>query len=146
MYYLSEFQLGFENSTYSVSEEQGSIDVYIVRMNEDILQNNYIFTINVVSSEWPYPANLGMFTNFFCSYTLNYFTKIAGEDFNIEPITVKFDNNETKAHIKITVVNDVVEEGYENFILQLSYNEVSNNGAVNIVREYATVSIEDDDG
>lgn len=75
-----------------------------------------------------------------------YFTKITGEYFNIEPKTVKFDNNETKVHVKITVVNDVVEEGYENFTLQLSYNEVSNNGAVDIVREYATVSIEDDDG
>ena len=68
------------------------------------------------------------------------------DDFSIEPKAVKFNANETRVRLTITAFNDAHEEGFENFTLQLLSDEAQNRGTVNIVRDNATVSIEDDDG
>ena len=71
----------------------------------------------------------------------------AGADFTIDPIMVKFKANETEVPISFTVINDTIEEGYENFTLHLSYDDtIGDNGAVEIVSESALISIRDDDG
>ena len=68
------------------------------------------------------------------------------DDFSIEPNTVEFISNETRVPITITAFNDTLEEGDENVTLQLLYDQAQNIGTVDIVRESAAVSIEDDDG
>ena len=46
----TDFQLGFEHSTYEIGEEDGLVNnvVYIVKMNENILQIDYLLTIDVL--------------------------------------------------------------------------------------------------
>ena len=62
-FYFLVFQLGFEQSKYEVGEGDGLINdtVYIVKLNENILQIHYNLTIHVLHSEGPYPAVLGEF-------------------------------------------------------------------------------------
>ena len=72
---------------------------------------------------------------------------VAGEDFEMEtppPLTVTFGSNLTRLPIPINLIDDDVEEGYENFTLELSSNELE--GTVQIITESANVFIKDDDG
>ena len=62
------------------------------------------------------------------------------------PISVTFETVHTRIPISFTILDDKIEEGYENFTLQLSYNEMDEHGTVQIVTESAKISIKDDDG
>ena len=46
----ADFQLGFEHSTYEIGEEDGLVNdvIYIVKMNENILQKDYLLNIDVL--------------------------------------------------------------------------------------------------
>ena len=71
------------------------------------------------------------------------------EDFEVDishTFTVIFETVHTRIPLSFTLLDDVIEEGYENFTLQLSYNETDEDGTVQIVIESAMVSIKDDDG
>ena len=68
------------------------------------------------------------------------------DDFSIASVMVKVDANNTKLPISISIVNDVLEEGEEHFTLQLSYDDNNDRGNVDIVREFTTISVRDDDG
>ena len=73
----------------------------------------------------------------------------AGTDFEVNmssPFTVTFEITNTQINIPIILIDDEIEEGYENFTLQLSYNETDNDGTVQITPEIAVVRIKDDDG
>ena len=56
----ADFQLGFEHSTYEIGEDNGLVNdvIYIVKMNENILQKNYLLTINVFHDTGNYSAVL----------------------------------------------------------------------------------------
>jgi hypothetical protein len=124
------FQLGFEQSEYEIGEGEGLVNdtIYIIKLNENILQMHYNLTISVLHSDGPYPA-------------------VLDEDFVVEssPISVTFETVHTRIPISFTIMDDDIEEGYENFTLQLSYNEVDEHGTVQIVTESAKISIKDDD-
>ena len=71
------------------------------------------------------------------------------EDYEFDmplPLTMTFATNHTRLPVSFTLNNDDIEEGYENFTLQLSYNEEDEDGTVRIMTEFALVSIKDDDG
>ena len=73
----------------------------------------------------------------------------AGMDFHVDvssPFTVTFETVHTQINIPITLLDDEIEEGYETFTLQLSYNETDNDGTVQITPEIAVIHIKDDDG
>ena len=59
--YFLVFQLGFEQSAYEVGEGDDLINdiVYIVKLNENILQTHYNLTIHVLHDVGPYSAVLG---------------------------------------------------------------------------------------
>ena len=62
------------------------------------------------------------------------------------PVSVTFQSDSTTIPVPFSIMNDVIEEGYENFTLRLSYNQPDEDGTVQIVTESAIVSIKDDDG
>ena len=69
------------------------------------------------------------------------------EDFEVGtplPLTVTFESNFTRVPIPINLIDDNIEEGYENFTLQVSYNEIEE--TVLIMTVSANVFIKDDDG
>lgn len=55
-----------------------------------------------------------------------------------------FETTQTRIPLSFTLLDDELEEGYENFTLRLTYNEADD--TVRIVNERAEVSIKDDDG
>ena len=57
-----------------------------------------------------------------------------------------FESNDTLIPIPLNLINDKMEEGYENFTLTLSYNEVDVDETVQIRTDAANVIIKDDDG
>ena len=59
---------------------------------------------------------------------------------------VTFEANHTRIPLSFTILDDEIEEGYENFTLLLLYNETDEHGTVRIVTESAQISIKDDDG
>ena len=65
----ADFQLGFEHSTYEIREKDGLVNnvVYIVKMNENILQNDYPLTIDVVHNRG---SNTAILSKLWC--TLQY--------------------------------------------------------------------------
>ena len=65
---------------------------------------------------------------------------------DIVPMSVTFETAHTRIPLSFTILNDEIEEGYENFTLQLSYNETDEHGTVQIVTESAQIFIKDDDG
>ena len=65
---------------------------------------------------------------------------------NLPPFGVTFESNDTLIPIPLNLINDKVEEGYENFTLTLSYNEVDVDETVQIRTDAANVIIKDDDG
>ena len=58
--YPLDFELGFEQVSYEVCEGDGIVNdtVYIVKMNDNILQDHYTLTVEVLHSEGPFPAVL----------------------------------------------------------------------------------------
>ena len=62
------------------------------------------------------------------------------------PLSLIFDTTFTRIPVSFTLLDDVMEEGYENFTLRLSYNVPDPDGTVNIMVETASISIKDDDG
>ena len=72
---------------------------------------------------------------------------VIDEDFEMEtppPVTVIFGRNLTRLPISIILIDDDIEEGYENFTLRISSNELEE--TVQITTESANVFIKDDDG
>ena len=65
---------------------------------------------------------------------------------NIPPFVVTFGSADTFIPIPFTLINDEIEEGYENFTLTLSYNEADVDETVQIRTNAANVFIKDDDG
>ena len=63
---LADFQLGFEHPSYEIREEDGLVNdvIYIVKMNENILQKDYNFTIDVLQNTDIYTAVLSKFCRF----------------------------------------------------------------------------------
>ena len=57
-----------------------------------------------------------------------------------------FESIHTKIPVPFTLIDDAIEEGYENFSLKLSYNKYDEHGSVKILNDLAVVSIKDDDG
>ena len=60
------------------------------------------------------------------------------------PFLITFETTHTRIPLSFTLLDDKLEEGYENFTLQLSYNEA--NDAVRIMTERTEMFIKDDDG
>ena len=54
--------------------------------------------------------------------------------------------NDMKITVPFSVVDDVIEEGFENFTLLLSYEELIPSGTVNIVTPSTKIFIKDNDG
>ena len=54
--------------------------------------------------------------------------------------------NDLKITVPFSVVDDVIEEGFENFTLLLSYEELIPSGTVNIVTPSTKIFIKDNDG
>ena len=65
---------------------------------------------------------------------------------NLPPFGVTFESDDTLIPIPLNITNDDIEEGYENFTLTLSYNEVDMDETVQIRPDAANVFIKDDDG
>ena len=73
----------------------------------------------------------------------------AGDDFTVDmptPLRVTFETVQTRIPIPFTLINDDIEEGYENFILELSYDEQDDDGTIRFVNTSTTISVKDDDG
>lgn len=59
---------------------------------------------------------------------------------------VTFKATDTKIPVPFTLIDDAIEEGYENFSLKFSYNKSDEEETVTILNDLAVVSIKDDDG
>ena len=70
IYSLTDFQLGYEHSEYTIGEEDGVVSntVKIMKLNDNILQKDYQLTINVRHSDGPYTAALSK-TLLLCYHT-----------------------------------------------------------------------------
>ena len=60
------------------------------------------------------------------------------------PLLVTFETTHTRIPLSFTLLDDELEEGYENFTLKLSYNGADD--TVRIMNERAEMFIKDDDG
>lgn len=80
-------------------------------------------------------------------YTISFFADV---DFdlvqNSTPFEVTFESNDTLIPIPLNLINDEIEEGYENSTLKLSYNDVDMDETVQIRTDATNVFIKDDDG
>ena len=65
---------------------------------------------------------------------------------NSPPYGVTFESDDTLISVPLNLINDEIEEGYENFTLTLSYNEVDVDETVQIRTDAANVFIKDNDG
>ena len=74
--------------------------------------------------------------------------KIVDVDFGVEslPLITTLGITDTRITVPFSVIDDTIEEGFENFTLLLSYNEPDPNGTVNIVTQSTKVFIKDNDG
>ena len=142
--FVTVFQVGFEKSIYYISEDQGEIDdvVYLLKMNEDILQSDYDLKVSL--SQDPSSAILSLYL-FVCVFIICSSFDTDG-DFIVNAMNVRFEADKTIIPISFTLVNDALEEGDENFTLQISYDQMNHSEEVDITREKALIIIKDNDG
>ena len=62
---------------------------------------------------------------------------------SVPPLTMTFDRNATNIPVSLTLLDDEIEEGFENFTLTISLGD---DETVQIVVESAMIHIKDDDG
>lgn len=60
---VADFQLGFDHSIYEIGEDHDGVsnEVYIEKLNENVLQQSYNFTIHVIHNTGSYSAVLGKY-------------------------------------------------------------------------------------
>ena len=88
------FQLGFEQSEYEIGEGEGLVNdtIYIIKLNENILQMHYNLTISVLHSDGPYPAVLGKF--YFCIIILYILKNYSSNTLTLTTYTCIYHLNE----------------------------------------------------